>query len=168
MTPEWFDVDADRFVAIRRVIGESAIAALETVKVTPLNPTKGSPMKKITDLTSDQVGRIAALYRVRGATRATVGQVAKTWQITESDAKALGTAATTLVKPTTTRTITESGDISGPTVAPLSATDARNAYLADNLARQVNAAEARVEADGGSMAGLSTQALEALAAARFA
>jgi hypothetical protein len=36
-----------------------------------------------------------------------------------------------------------------------------------NLASEVNKAEARIEADGGSMAGLSTQQLEALAAARF-
>jgi lysozyme family protein len=118
-------------------------------------------MKKMTDLTSDQIGRIVALYQVRGATRGTVGHVAKTWQITESDARALGTAATTKPKPTTTRTITESGAPAGA----LNDTDPRKVHLAERLAQSVNEADARIDADGGSLAGLSIQQLQALAAA---
>jgi len=121
-------------------------------------------MKKMTDLTSDQVGRIVALYQVRGATPATVKSVARTWSITESDARTLGTAATTTAPK---QAVTESApDPTTPTTA-LDAGASRKADLAGRLAQQVNEAEARIEADGGSMAGLSHQHLEALAAARF-
>lgn len=123
------------------------------------------PMKKLTDLTSDQVGRIAALCRIRGADPATVSRVAKTWQITESDARALAMASTTKAKaPTATRAITESGDASGfvDAAPPATARDAHRSYLAGKLAAQVQSAEARP-----SLAECSTQELEALALARF-
>ena len=37
---------------------------------------------KMTDLSKDQLGRITALYRTRGATPDTVQRVATTWHIT--------------------------------------------------------------------------------------
>ena len=123
-------------------------------------------MKKMTDLTQEQVGRITDLYRTRGATADTVERVARTWQITESDARTLGTAATTAPKAAPPRAVTELAEVNG-SAAALSDMDARNRFLAGKLAIQVNEADARIEADGGSMAGLSTQQLEALAAARF-
>ena len=122
-------------------------------------------MKKMTDLTQDQVGRITALYRTRGATSDTVQRVARTWQITEADARTLGTAATMAPKAAPTRAIAESHDASG--VGAEGVTDPRKVHLAERLAQSVNEAEARIEADGGSMANLSIQHLEALAASRF-
>jgi len=64
-----------------------------------------------------------------------------------------------------TRAVTESHDASG--VGAEGVTDPRKVHLAERLAQSVNAAESRIEADGGSMANLSTQELEALTAARF-
>ncbi len=118
-------------------------------------------MRKLTDLTTDQVSRIAALYGARGADPATVSRVAKTWQITESDARALGTAATTTAPK---KAVTESApDLTA--AAALDPDASRKAALAFRLQQQVNEADARIDADGGSLAGLSIQSLEALAAA---
>ena len=124
-------------------------------------------MKKMTELTSAQVSRITDLYRARGAGSETVRRVATTWNITESDARTLGTAATTVPKAAPARAVvTESADLNGAAAA-LNDTDARNHFLAGKLAMQVNEADARIEADGGSLASLSITQLEALAAARF-
>ena len=101
---------------------------------------------------------------------------AETWQINESDARTLGTAATTKPKPKAapTRAVTESAEVNGAAAA-LNDTDARNSFLARRLAADVERAESKIaEAEAhpeahpdGPMSSLSIQDLEALAAARF-
>lgn len=121
-------------------------------------------MKKLQDLTADQVGRIVALYRVRGATPATISTVAETWAITESDARTLGTAATTTAPK---RVVTESApDLTAGVAAgdaqaardAQAAHEARAAFLNAKLESQVQAAAAKPLAD------CSMQDLQALAA----
>jgi hypothetical protein len=113
-------------------------------------------MKTMTDLTPAQVGRITDLYRTRGATADTVKRVARTWQITESDAQTLGTAATTAAPK---KTVTESAPDLPATAANTDALASRKANLAIRLHSQV------LEAESKPIGECSIQELEALAAA---
>jgi len=93
-------------------------------------------------------------------------RAAKTFHLTESAFESLATALTEKPKAPA-KPVTESAPEVHGSAATLGDTSPRGQYLAARLAKQVNAAEARIEADGGSMANLTTQHLEALAAARF-
>jgi lysozyme family protein len=113
-------------------------------------------------LSTDQVGRIAALYRVRGATPATVSTVAKTWNITEAEARDLGKAATTKPPKPSPRAVTEAGEA---VFAAPAGGNVHKQVLASRLADEVNAAESKIAADNGSLASLSLSQLESLSAA---
>ncbi len=121
-------------------------------------------------LTNENVKEIDRIYMINGSGKDVVAKVARQYAITEafagSIAKVLKEKRDNITEAAPSRTITEAGEVHGPASA-LSDTDTRNRFLAGKLAQQVNEADARIERDGGSLAGLSLQQLEALAAARF-
>jgi len=121
-------------------------------------------MKQLNDLKSWDVKRIDAMFEQHGMGRKGIDIVSRSFSITESAAEAMATAIKDRNAP---KPVTESGEVVGSSAPPTDALGAHNQYRASKLASEVNAAQARIEADGGSLAGLSTQQLQALAA-RFA
>ncbi len=119
-------------------------------------------------LSNENVAAIDRIFMINGSGPDVRAKVAQQFGITEAFAgavaKVLKEKRDNIVTETApSRAITE---VQGPASA-LADTDTRNRYLAGKLAQQVNEADERIEADGGSLAGLSIQQLEALAAARF-
>jgi len=113
-------------------------------------------MKKLTDLSTPEVGAITRIFRAHGTNAARVRRTAAMFNITESDARALGTAATTTAPK---KAVTESAPDLRAADAATDAVASRKASLAFRLHQQVNEAEAK------PLAECSTQELEALAAA---
>ena len=117
--------------------------------------------KQIKDLRSWDVKRIEAMYREHGMDRQGVDIVARSFNITESAAEAMATAIKDRGSPKSpSRSVTETAAL-GP--APPTG-DVHKQHLAALLASEVQAAEAKIEADGGSLRSLTTQQLEAIAA----
>jgi len=135
------------------------IPVLESVddRIASPNPKGHTSMKKLTDLSKPEVGSITRIFRAHGTDAARVRRTATQFGITESDARALATACTTSPPA---KVVTETA----PATTTLDTDASRKATLALRLQQQVNEAEARIEHDG-SMAGLSLQELQSLAAA---
>lgn len=115
-------------------------------------------------------GQLSELIRtlrgeVPGVPNPSNAGLARRFGISESTVEVARTAAAMPAPkakaPAPTRTVTEAGEAAF--AAPADG-NVHKQYLASRLSAEVNAAEARIEADGGSLAGLSLQQLEALAA----
>jgi len=122
----------------------------------------------MTTLTNENVAAIDRIFLINGSGPDVRAKVAQQFGITESFAGSIAKALkekrdNIVTEAAPSRAITEAGAPAGA----LNDTDPRKVHLAERLAHTVNEAEARIEADGGSMAGLSTLQLEALTAARF-
>jgi hypothetical protein len=123
---------------------------------------KKTTVQELKDLKPGQVGAIKRIYESFGTGADGVRRVAEALHMSDSAAKAMATALTESKAPA--KAVTESVDVHGA-AATLSDTSARGQYLAGKLAKTVNEAEARIESDDGSLANLSIQHLESLAAA---
>ncbi len=118
--------------------------------------------KQLSDLKSWDVKRIDAMFEEHGTERYGIEQVARSFSLTESAAGAMATAIKERNAP---KPVTESAPDLTTSAAALDADASRNAALAFRLHQQVNEADSRIAAAGGSMAGLSIQELQYLAAA---
>ncbi len=133
-----------------------------------------STIDELNSLKPVQVEAIRRMFTSFGTGPDGIRRAAQTFHITEAAAESLATAMTTKPRAASTRVVTESADVHG-SAAALGDTDARNRYLAGKLAAGVEQAESKIaEAQAhpeaypnGPMSSLSTQDLEALAAARF-
>jgi hypothetical protein len=122
-------------------------------------------------LSNEDIGAIDRICPINGSGPDVRAKVAKQFRITESFAGSIATALGEKrrnIKESrdTSGRFTESGETSG-TSAPTTTGNVHKQYLASRLAAEVNAAEAKIATDGGSLASLTTQQLEALTARDF-
>jgi len=119
-------------------------------------------------LTNENVKEIDRILHINGSGPAVLKKVAQQYSITEAFAgavaKVLGEKRQNIVEAAPSRAITEAGAPAGA----LNDTDPRKVHLAERLAHTVNEADASIDANGGSLAGLRIQQLQALAAAAAA